>query len=571
MRNSFFVTLLAIISVFCQAEVLTMRFVVDSQQDAGFSNQGFSIKSDPNTLPHIPSDIADKDGYPGSNFLSSDKRHRLSGYELKAALTKFISVQWLYATNLVLAYERVFTIHDAALGVKPISWLPLEVFVLIGLLLKSYWKPDSLLFNPIEQLVVSQDEPFAITSMMLPGNDQQYGQQNQQPSSSSQQASGATSTQLNGYSTSPLSSGSGGGNEGSEQHQHTLGLDCYVDSCHGVCKLRSSTDSKESAEGPLNNGVFPAQFCTERTDIIQAIGYVSVSVSSINPEMVCTLLNQGFDANARGHKGSLLHYAVWAGQSNTVEFLLAHGADPNAPDRTGRCPLWFAVWDGHVQIVELLLHSGASLYHYSYSARALLLCGAIRSGPQMTAILLANGVEPNDPGGMIFPLSVAVGALFPRLEATKLMLANGAKPNARDFMGVKVVHRALQNMLGYFHYPKKAEIITLLLDNHFDPYEQFRVCPNSGNDHNKPDFSLLHEAEKFGHIKAVNILKNYTPKLYQPASLQCWARASIRSRLIQNRINLAPALSTNSHCLQQLPRHLKVFLYRPLSFQDSSN
>ncbi|WOG28494.1 ankyrin repeat domain-containing protein [Endozoicomonas sp. 8E] len=541
---------------------MTRPFVVEFQQDAGSSTQSFSIKSDPNTQPHISSGIADTNG--DSDFLPVNKRHGLSDYGLKTAFIKSIS----YATNLLVAYELA---HNAALGAKPVSWLPSEAFVLVGWLLKSYWKPDSLLFNPLEKPGVASmmsqgDEPFTITRMMLPGNNQQQnGQGNQQPSSSGQQASGTSSNQPGSYSTSPLSSGSGGGNEGSEQHQHTLGLDCYVDSCHGVCKLRSSTDSKASAEGPLNTGVFPAQFSTQGTDINQTIGPDSVTISSINSEVVCTTPNQGGDANARCHSGSLLHNAVSRGHSNTVQFLLADGADPDAPDHNGHCPLWFAIRDGHAEIVELLLHSGASLYHSGYFDRALLLCWAIRSGPQMTATLLANGVEPSDPRGFIFPLSVAVRSSD--LKAIKLLLANGANPNVRDSEGVKVIHEDLQSELGYGYgyYSERVEIVTILLARHFVPFDQLWVPPNVSNKHNKPDLSLLHLAEKNGHIKVANILKNYTPVPYQPASLQCWARASIRSRLVQNRANFWQTLRADSHCLQ-LPRHLKAFVYRPLSF-----
>ncbi|WP_422135736.1 ankyrin repeat domain-containing protein [Endozoicomonas sp. ALD040] len=557
-----------------------MPFVVEFQQDAGSSTQSFSIKSDLNTQPHISSDIADTNGDPDSDFLPVNKRHRLSGNGLKTAFIKSISWQWLYATNLLVAYELV---HGAALGAKSISWLPSEAFVLVGWLLKSYWNPDSLLFNPLEKPGVASmmsqgDEPFTITRMMLPGNNQQQnGQRNQQPSSSGQQASGTSSNQPGSYSSSPLSSGSGGGNEGSEQHQHTLGLDCYVDSCNGVCKLRSSTDSKESAEGPLNTGVFPDQLSTQLTDINQTIGPDSVTVSSINSETVCTTLNQGGDANARRHSGSLLHNAVSRGHSNTVQFLLAGGADPDAPDHEGHCPLWFAIRDGHAEIVELLLHSGASLYHSGYFDRTLLLCWAIRSGPQMTATLLANGVEPNDPNGFLFPLSLAVSSRD--LKVIKLLLANGANPNVRDSEGVKVIHQDLQDRLvygygdeygygygyGYCYYSEGVEIVTILLAGHFVPFDQLWVPPNVSNKHNKPDLSLLHLAEKNGHIKVANILKNYTPVPYQPASLQCWARASIRKRLVQNRANFWQTLCADSNCLQ-LPKHLRAFVYRPLSF-----
>lgn len=277
-------------------------------------------------------------------------------------------------------------------------------------------------------------------------------------------------------------------------------------------------------------------------------------------ETVCTMLDQGADANARDQKSSLLHYAVRAGQSDIVEVLLGHGADPNGLDGKDHRPLFTAVSDGHDKIVELLLDGGATLYHLGHFDHARLMSWAVRHGPQMTATLLANGVEPNDPDCIISPLTEAVRTGCP--EVIKLLLANGAKPNARNCTGLAVLHSEL---IGYIRCSNFVEVFNILLANHFDPFAQRYYRPHEIDYINEPDLSFIRQAERFRHIELVNILKNYTPVPYQPASLQCWARASIRSRLVQNRANLAQTLSADSHCLP-LPKDLKIFVYRPLSF-----
>ncbi|WOG27110.1 hypothetical protein [Endozoicomonas sp. 8E] len=43
------------------------------------------------------------------------------------------------------------------------------------------------------------------------------------------------------------------GNRSPQQHQHTLGLNCFVYSCHGVCEFRPSADSREPAEWSLDS------------------------------------------------------------------------------------------------------------------------------------------------------------------------------------------------------------------------------------------------------------------------------------------------------------------------------
>ncbi|WP_448218533.1 hypothetical protein [Endozoicomonas sp. 2B-B] len=130
--------------------------------------------------------------------------------------------------------------------------LAVEQFVAVGWLLKNYWNPDSLLFNPGDQLEASRDDPFTIITMMLPGqNKQQSDQQNPSSESSSQQASGTTG-HVRGSVSNPLSSGSGGGNEHPEQDLHTLDLNCYAGSCHGVCELRQKFNNITLAEESLS-------------------------------------------------------------------------------------------------------------------------------------------------------------------------------------------------------------------------------------------------------------------------------------------------------------------------------
>ncbi|WP_448218834.1 hypothetical protein [Endozoicomonas sp. 2B-B] len=233
------------LSVICQAELLATRFIVEHTQ----TSRSFSLKHVLNSLSGTPSDVADTNGFAESIFLPDDKPPRFVGYGAKTTFIESISWQLFYATNLLVAYELILTTNDATPGGKPYSWIPVEAFLAVGWLLKSYWNFDSLLFNPMKQQVASQNDPFAITIMMLPGRGQQQNgqQQSRSSSSSGQQVSGST-THATGF-FNPSSSDSGGGSGGSEQQRHTLGLNCYVDSCHGVCKLSQSSDN--SAEGPL--------------------------------------------------------------------------------------------------------------------------------------------------------------------------------------------------------------------------------------------------------------------------------------------------------------------------------
>ncbi|WP_257287183.1 hypothetical protein [Endozoicomonas sp. SESOKO2] len=263
MKQSLYAAMLLLLlplSAICQAESLTRRFVIEHKQ----TTQSFSVMRSLNSLSDNPRYLADTNGY--SVFLPpGDKQHKPGGYGITMTFIESISWQLLYATNVLVAYELILTTRDTALRGKPYSWIPEEAFVAVGWLLKSYWSPYSLLFNPGDQLEVSQDEPFVITTMTLPGQNQQQSDHQNPPSESSGQQTSGTTNHVGGSVTRPLSSGSGSGNDGPEQVQHTLGLDCYVDSCYGVCKLRQASNGGESAEGTLTFAESPTEHTHHET------------------------------------------------------------------------------------------------------------------------------------------------------------------------------------------------------------------------------------------------------------------------------------------------------------------
>ncbi|WP_257254911.1 MULTISPECIES: hypothetical protein [unclassified Endozoicomonas] len=254
MKKRFLVALLSLLSlsVICQAETLERHFIVELGQDGFSPGRTLSIKALQPALSGNPSYYADTHGCAGSDSLRAGKQHRLGGFEVKTSFFESISWHLLDAITLVAVYELAMTTHDAALSGTPHSWILVEAFVVVGSLLKSCWNRNSWLFTRTDQPEASQGDPFVMNITMLFGQSQN-GQRESQPSASSgQQAPGATSFRLSGSFTSPPDSDSGDGNEGTEQHQHTLGLDCYVDSCRGFCKLRPSSYGRESAEWALN-------------------------------------------------------------------------------------------------------------------------------------------------------------------------------------------------------------------------------------------------------------------------------------------------------------------------------
>ncbi|WOG26964.1 hypothetical protein [Endozoicomonas sp. 8E] len=94
-------------SVVCQADPLARRFTVEFGQDADFPNHSFSIKRNLSILPDNSPVMADTKGYSEPDLPSDNKRHKHDRHGVKTTDIKSISWQWLYASNLLIAYEVI--------------------------------------------------------------------------------------------------------------------------------------------------------------------------------------------------------------------------------------------------------------------------------------------------------------------------------------------------------------------------------------------------------------------------------------------------------------------------------
>ncbi|WP_257254032.1 MULTISPECIES: hypothetical protein [unclassified Endozoicomonas] len=233
--------LILVSSVVCQAELLIVEF----KENAVFPGQSLSIKCGLHRLPGSQIAFADINIHARSDSPPEDRPDTSGRYGVMTPLIEPISWQLHYASHLLVGYELlILTTKNALPGAAPCSWLPLEAFVAIGRLLGSYWDTDSPLLNPIEQHTeqkeVSQDNPFVITTMMFgSGQPLQQGQTSGPFVQENTAAASFTGSSFN----HPLYSDSGGGNAGPQHHSHTLGLNCFIHPCHGVCQFRPSSNN----------------------------------------------------------------------------------------------------------------------------------------------------------------------------------------------------------------------------------------------------------------------------------------------------------------------------------------
>ncbi|WOG27121.1 hypothetical protein [Endozoicomonas sp. 8E] len=343
-------------SVPAQAEPWKGRFTVNLDQSSGAKKQNFFIKNDRRTFLVNQSEIIGKNGFTGSDFLPD---HKPCSYGVKTPLIESISWQWFYTTNLLVAYELIMTIKGTPLNSNDYSWLPVEVIV--GWLLRSYWNPDSPVIKPIElqsaSILTQEDQPFVIITSM-------FGSGHNSPQYLSSESSGQQSPQATnyptGYFTHFLYSDSGNGNEDPEQDSHTLGLNCFVYPCHGVCQLRpasdgsgpaewtlnsekNSTDNTEAAPGCISNfdslTARGSQPQTHRPDDTQLPG--NVSATSDDLIIISGLLNLGRHSSPEKNvtSFSLAHFTTPMGTSETQQTTTGSSQLSQSPphlSRTGK-------------------------------------------------------------------------------------------------------------------------------------------------------------------------------------------------------------------------------------------
>ncbi|WP_257255389.1 MULTISPECIES: C2H2-type zinc finger protein [unclassified Endozoicomonas] len=210
--------LLLSLSASSQAQLLTEHFIVELQESADSPDKSFSLKHYLPGLPGNPSVIANDNGYAGSDSPTDDKPQSPGVYRVKTTIIESISWHLLCASSLLLGYEPILKNRDHYLSSEFYSQLSVEAFA-------------------------------AITLMLGSGNNQQPHQSSELPGRQAPQAT----THSTSFFTSLPYSGFGGDNGGPQQQSHTLGLNCFVHPCHGVCQFRPIEATPEPSSCPHSN------------------------------------------------------------------------------------------------------------------------------------------------------------------------------------------------------------------------------------------------------------------------------------------------------------------------------
>jgi ankyrin repeat protein len=141
-------------------------------------------------------------------------------------------------------------------------------------------------------------------------------------------------------------------------------------------------------------------------------------------------------------------------QPSVAEMLIKMGADVNAVDSNGDCPLYLAAQKGDAAITELLLSHGADISTRNKSGEFAIHSAALAGNMTVVRLLLDKGSDVNcrvKPTGET-PLYYA--ASFGRTDIVKLLLSRGANREIANARGVTPLAAALK--------AEQAEVVAVL-------------------------------------------------------------------------------------------------------------
>jgi len=114
--------------------------------------------------------------------------------------------------------------------------------------------------------------------------------------------------------------------------------------------------------------------------------------SSFEEIAFCTIDDQD---KADWYHWTPLHFAAQAGQTDVVEYLIAHGADVDAKNSSDETPLHAAAAKGHKEIVELLIAKGAEVNAENMRGKTPLQLAADEDHKDVAELLIEHGANVN--------------------------------------------------------------------------------------------------------------------------------------------------------------------------------
>jgi ankyrin repeat protein len=212
-----------------------------------------------------------------------------------------------------------------------------------------------------------------------------------------------------------------------------------------LAKVKSLVEAGNPPDTPIVYGE------NQQTPLFKAAGSGQTAI-------VKYLLSKGANANFKtaDFGQTPLSEAVTRGFDDTVEALLAGGADQKVGDRNGYTPFALAVIGGKFDVAELLLAKGADLNGTDSYGNTWLLACATMGNPEAIRWLAAKGADVNRVFGLQYGGNTALtmAARVGQVESVRALLELGANPHLKMKDGSTALGNAEQS--------KNAEAVALI-------------------------------------------------------------------------------------------------------------
>jgi ankyrin repeat protein len=204
-------------------------------------------------------------------------------------------------------------------------------------------------------------------------------------------------------------------------------------------------------------------------------------------QVICFLLEHGADVSAREKSGKTpLHLASLYGHEQVICFLLEHGADVSAQEKSGQTPLHLAVIHGVAEVAHMLIERGADVSAQDRDKMAPLLLAIKVGHVEVAHMLIERGADVSTQDmNKNTPLHWA--SEEGHVEVAHMLIEHGADVSAQSEGGGTALHFA--SLGGH------VEVAQMLIE---------RGADVSTQDENGT--TALHWASREGHVKVAHML-----------------------------------------------------------------
>ena len=192
------------------------------------------------------------------------------------------------------------------------------------------------------------------------------------------------------------------------------------------------------------------------------IGFVAIAALLVSPAINGSALQHSDTSQ------SLLNAAL-RGNLQTVEQLVAQGADIEHADCLRRTALTYACHNGHLEVAQFLLQRNANVNHGDFSGYTALTHSVSGGYDTVVQLLIANGADVNHSDFHEKMTPIMHASQIGHVSIAQSLIESGASVNAVDVHGYSALHRAA---LG-----NHVTIARLLIENGVD----FNHVDNNGN------------------------------------------------------------------------------------------